>query len=254
MRGAGRAPVPASIRRAPPRRRRGAARPAGEGSGTAVSWIANSTSATHSSAPTARWATISQACSPAHTFTAPEQHLHQHDADDGEAQPRERGRRAGVEAAALAQHDREQRQQHRDRDVHERAVREVDVERLAAAERQELAAAGRELVAAGHVRVDGAVLLARAVQLARRHVAAGHDRREHGDERHRRQDPDRARAAELQRADRVRPAKPRPSAARARSAASRRRGASRPAPPRAPSRRSARRAPPGTGSARTPRC
>ena len=72
---------------------------------------------------------------------------------------------------------------------------------------EELPAAGGELVAARHVRVHRAVLLPGAVQLAGRHVAAGGDRRQHRDERQRREDPHRARAAEPQRRDRVRAAR-----------------------------------------------
>ena len=92
-------------------------------------------------------------------------------------QRRERPGVAGQHPAPHGHHDKARDQQRRD--VHERAVGEVDVHQLRLPERHELAVAGGELLAAGVVGAVAELVVGAAVVLRAGHVAAGHDRAEH---------------------------------------------------------------------------
>jgi hypothetical protein len=100
------------------------------------------------------------------------------------------GERPGVarEHAAANGHDHERDHEQRCQ-VHERAVREVDVHELRLAERHELTIAGRELLATRVVGPVAELVVRPAVVLGARHVAAGDDGAQHGDARNDRERP-----------------------------------------------------------------
>ena len=109
--------------------------------------------------------------SSSHTFSAPTSTCRTEHARE---RPRRSARRRGSARLRSASDDERQREQRRD--VHERAVGQVDVHEPRLAERHEVAVAGRELLAAGVVGAVAELVVGAPVVLGARHVAAGHDR------------------------------------------------------------------------------